>query len=158
LQNHSAKTLNFRVAYIKVIFMKTRRFLPVIISTLLFTTFVEAATTTTDLGADSRQCVEYARSRESTLPYGLTSWQSKKDIVNSWSCTAGSVAIIDSTSIIAAGHVAVVEGCLDTKTSGAIRITETNWKKGRKTERRASSKTISGAQTELKIYGYYKKP
>jgi hypothetical protein len=138
-----------------VIIMK--QFLPVIIFASLFTTPVEATTTTLDLGKDTRECVIYARSRVPSLPFGLTTWASKKKIINSQNCIAGSVAIIDTTAYDAVGHVAVVEGCNSTKTTGAIRITETNFSRGRKTERRTSTNTIANAAKELKIIGYYKK-
>ncbi len=121
---------------------------------LLFCTVADAAITTTVLANDARECVTYARSRVPKLPYGLTTLAQKKAIINSYSCSAGSVAIIDGVAYY--GHVAVVEGCFTSQTSGAIRITETNWQKGKRTERRASNTSITKAAQELKILGYFK--
>ncbi|MBO0612553.1 CHAP domain-containing protein [Thiothrix fructosivorans] len=139
----------------KVMIMKLVKSLYLIIPALLTATTVEAEITTKVLGNDASQCVAYARGRVPSLPTGLTDWASKKKIINNQTCSAGSVAIIDSTSFDVHGHVAVVEGCHSADT-GAIRITETNFTKGKKTERRASSTTIEKAAAELKIIGYYK--
>lgn len=121
---------------------------------LFFYSVADAAITTTVLGNDSRQCVIYARSRVPKLPYNLTTLADKMKIRNNYTCSAGSVAIIDGVPTY--GHVAVVEGCHSSSTSGAIRITETNWVAGKKTERRSSAKTIKDAEKELKILGYFK--
>lgn len=134
--------------------MKTSIYL-ITLASLFMSNIATAEVTTKVLGNDSSQCVIYARSRVPTLPTGLSDWASKKKIINSTTCSAGSVAIIDSTSSVAAGHVAVVEGCHSADT-GAVRITETNWTTGKKTERRASAKTIKDAEKELKIIGYFK--
>jgi hypothetical protein len=127
-------------------------------------TFAQAAITTTDLGADSRECVLYARSKVATLPYGLITLQDKLAIKNSSNCKAGSIAIMDygvkikdpKTGLyVPVGHLAYVEGCHNVVNNGAIRVTETNYKTGRKTERRASNSSLDAAQSELKILGYY---
>ncbi len=126
--------------------------------------YVQAAVVTTELEADSRECVLYARSKVPALPYGLITLQDKLAIKNSNSCRAGTIAIMDygikikdpKTGLyVPVGHVAYVEGCHSSSTSGAIRVTETNFKAGYKTERRASTTTLQAAQTELKILGYY---
>ncbi len=127
-------------------------------------TLAQAAITTTDLGADSRECVSYARSKVASLPYGLFTLQDKLAIKNSNNCQAGSIAIMDygvkikdpNTGLyVPVGHLAYVEGCHSTASNGAIRITETNYSAGRKTERRASNTSLVAAQAELKILGYY---
>ncbi len=127
-------------------------------------TLAQAAITTTDLGADSRECVSYARSKVASLPYGLFTLQDKLAIKNSNNCQAGSIAIMDygvkikdpNTGLyVPVGHLAYVEGCHSTASNGAIRVTETNYSAGRKTERRASNTSLVAAQAELKILGYY---
>ena len=124
----------------------------------------QAAVTTTDLGADSRECVLYARSKVPTLPYGMITLQDKLAIKNSSSCKAGTIAIMDygvkikdpkAGLYVPVGHMAYVEGCHSTSSNGAIRVTETNFSAGRKTERRASNSSLVAAQTELKILGYF---
>jgi hypothetical protein len=126
--------------------------------------FAQAAITTINLGADSRECVIYARSKVASLPYGLFTLQDKLAIKNSNNCKAGSIAIMDygvkikdpNTGLyVPVGHLAYVEGCHSTASSGAIRVTETNYSAGRKTERRASNTSLDAAQAELKILGYF---
>jgi hypothetical protein len=112
----------------------------------------EAAITTEVLGGDWRQCVDYARSRMPSLPYGLYTLNDKRNIINASSCKAGSVAIIDVGNSI--GHVAYVESCDSSGSSQSIVITETNWKAGYKTRRTAKTSKISNAQSELRIIGY----
>lgn len=118
-----------------------------VIAMMIVSSVAQATVYTTDLGADSRQCTDYARSVVPRLPYGLYTLADKKAIINSYTCSVGAVAIIDSG--IPAGHVAVVNLCASTQ----IKITETNWKPGRKTTRTA---TGSGPGSQLRILGYFK--
>ena len=128
--------------------------LTAIIGGLLLPTIPEASVTTEVLERDSRECVAYARSRVPSLPHGLWDWNDKKNIKNSSKCKKGSVAIIDVGDDT--GHLAVVEKCDDSGSSQSIKITETKWKTGYLTQRTAKSSKISKAQSELKIFGYFR--
>jgi len=87
-------------------------------------------------------CVFYARSKVPSLPYGLWTLWSKKRIINSRKPSKGRVAIMDAGPW---GHVGVV------KFAGSKHVTirETNYKRGKKTERH-------GTEKSLKILGYFK--
>lgn len=88
-------------------------------------------------------CVYYARCRQPALPYGLTSYQDKLNIINNQTAKVGSVAIIKTSSIY--GHVAYV-----TNVSGAqITIAEGNWPSGN-----CGSRT--GTKAGLNIQGFFR--
>ncbi|EYF07505.1 CHAP domain-containing protein [Chondromyces apiculatus] len=88
-------------------------------------------------------CVYYARCRQPALPYGLTSFQDKMNIVNTQTAKAGYVAIIQTSSSY--GHVAYV-----TKVEGSkIFIAEGNWPNGQ-------CGTRSGTKAALNIKGFFK--
>lgn len=89
-------------------------------------------------------CVLYARSFVPSLPRGLFSLQDKKSIINSYSPSKGSVAIIDSG--LKYGHVAVVT---DVASNGTITIQEGNWKSCQTGSRK-------GTPQSLKVLGYFK--
>ena len=112
-----------------------------------------AAIKTTVLAYRQIECVAYARELVKSLPYGLTSWASKKAIINSYTCKAGSVAIIRVPTGAAAqyGHVAYVERCDKT----GITIKEANFQKNTIT-RRVATPDIITAENELRIVGYYR--
>jgi hypothetical protein len=77
----------------------------------------------------------------SSLPMGLTSWSSKKAIINSTTPVQGSVAIVKTSNVY--GHVGYVE-----KVNGSIITTiDSNW--GGKIVRR------TGTASALGIVGYY---
>lgn len=124
------------------------------ICAILTATTAEAAITTDVLGKDSRECVAYARSRVPSLPYNLWTYADKKKIKNSSSCKKGSVAIINTGDSV--GHVAVVEDCDSSGSSQSITVTETNWKRGNKTQRTSKTSKVSKSESELNIYGYFK--
>lgn len=88
-------------------------------------------------------CVLYVQSKIPNVPYGLTSFSNKKNIINSYTPAAGSVAIIDSGNSY--GHVAIVTNV----SNGWITIRETNWGFNGVNER-------SGYASSLKIVGYFK--
>jgi len=114
-----------------------------------------AAITTVTVGTWSGECVSYARSRVPRLPYGLFTLTDKKKIINSYTCRAGSVAIIDAAAPY--GHVAVVEACDASGSTQGIRIAEANWKRGYITRRTSQvSGTIKQAEKELRIIGYFR--
>lgn len=106
------------------------------------------------VGSYNGECTSYARSQVRSLPPNLWTYQDKKNIRNSNSCKAGSVAIIDAGTKY--GHVAVVESCDSSGKTQGIKIREANWKNGKITQREARSKKISRAQSELRIYGYFR--
>ena len=86
-------------------------------------------------------CVKYARCRQRRLPYGLTYWRDKLNIINSRTPRVGCVAVIKTGS--AYGHVAYVK-----RVSGStVSIDEGNW------GRRCNSR--SGTASQLRIQGYW---
>ncbi len=88
-------------------------------------------------------CVLYARCRQPSLPFGLTSYADKVAIINTQTAAAGEVAIIKTSSSY--GHVAYV-----TSVSGStIHIAEGNWPNG-------SCGTRSGTKAGLNITGFFK--
>jgi hypothetical protein len=90
-------------------------------------------------------CVKYARCKVSSLPYGLNTYQDKKNIVNTQTASAGSVAVINVGNTV--GHVAYVQSI-----SGSnVTIRETNWCTGA-----TKATTRTGTKTALKIVGFYK--
>lgn len=114
-----------------------------------------ASITTTIIGKWSGECVSYVRSLVPSLPYGLYTLTDKKRIINSYTCRAGSVAVIDAAAPY--GHVAFVKSCDASGRIQGITIKEANWKKGYITERESRvSGSISKSQAELRILGYYR--
>lgn len=90
-------------------------------------------------------CVFYARSLVPSLPRGLTTLQDKKKIINSYSPSKGSVAIIPNGDKY--GHVAVVT---DVSPDGkTITIKEGNWN-------RCKINIRKGTPQSLKVLGYFK--
>lgn len=89
-------------------------------------------------------CVLYARTLVPSLPRGLFTLQDKKNIINSYNPSQGSVAIIDSGQQW--GHVAVVTSV---NNDGTVTIQESNWGRCR-----IGSRT--GTPGDLRILGYYK--
>jgi CHAP domain len=95
------------------------------------------------------------------LPYGLSDWNGKKDLVNSSIIPQkGDVAIIpykDSTGV-EIGHVALVTNVTPT----SITIVEANFRtnpatgQGRVTSRIATGADLGDAAKELNIYGFYR--
>ncbi|HEU0099435.1 MAG TPA: CHAP domain-containing protein [Allosphingosinicella sp.] len=112
-----------------------------------------AAITTTELAYRRIECVIYVREIVKSLPYGLTYWADKKRIINSYTCKAGSVAIIQVPSGAAAqyGHMAYVDACGTT----GITIREANFRKDTIT-RRVATPNILQAEKELRIVGYWR--
>jgi hypothetical protein len=92
-------------------------------------------------------CVKYARSRYSSLPYGLWTLRDKTKIINSFTPKMlECVAIIDAGFW---GHIAiVVEFTGDEHNPSDIVIEEANYLSGKITRR-------SGTPKELKILGYF---
>lgn len=103
---------------------------------------------------DDRECVIFARSQVSSLPYGLFSYQDKLDIINDRRPRVGSVAIIRVRrgSNAQYGHVAVVVGVTDT----SITLSEANWKQGYRQYRRATGESLRDAERQLDIVGYFR--
>ena len=60
-----------------------------------FGSVAQAAITTETLDRDPRECVDYARSKVSTLPRGLYTFNEKLRIINSHSCREKSAAITE---------------------------------------------------------------
>lgn len=100
---------------------------------------ISSCTTTTNCN----NCVSYARCRKPSLPTGLTYYSQKKAIINSYTPSAGAVAIINTGD--AYGHVAYVESV----NGSTITISEGNWPYGSCGQR-------SNTASALKIVGYYK--
>lgn len=119
-----------------------------------FVSVCDAAITTEVIGSYNGECTTYARSQVKSLPGNLWTYKDKKNIVNSHTCKAGSVAIIDLGNPI--GHVAVVESCDSSGSTQGIKIREANWKLGKITRRNSRTSKISKSQSELKIYGYFR--
>lgn len=103
----------------------------------------DALTNSCTTPTNCSNCVYYARCRKPTLPTGITSYSQKKAIINSYTPSAGAVAIINTGD--AYGHVAYVESV----SGSTIKISEGNWPYGSCGER-------SNTATALKIVGYYK--
>lgn len=111
---------------------------------------VEAASVTVKTASDYNSklgytyrtnCVKFARYMVPSLPTGLTSWSSKKAIINSKTAVEGSVAIVKTSNVY--GHVAYVE-----KVKGnTITTLDGNW--GSRIVRR------TGTASALGIVGYY---
>lgn len=126
-----------------------------ILLSILTTGVCQAAITTEVIGTFNGECTTYARSRVHSLPYGLYSFNDKLQVINSHSCKAGSVAIIDVGN--STGHVAVVESCDKTGSVQGIKIIEANWKAGKITRRSSRvSGSISKSESELRIRGYFR--
>lgn len=114
---------------------------------------VRPSVKTFDRRPDSRECVEYARSRVPSLPGGLWTIGDKRAIINSAAASVGSVAVVDVPGgrYREAGHVAVV----DAVTANSITISETNFG-GRHFQRRtATAASLRDAETALRIVGYF---
>lgn len=93
---------------------------------------------------DRWNCVFWVRARVPRLPYGLWTIGDKKKIINSQTSRVGAVAIISTG--LPWGHVALVT---DRSEGGKWKtIQEANYKFGKVTERKGTSK-------ELKIVGYF---
>lgn len=90
-------------------------------------------------------CVLFTRRLVPSLPYGLTYFQNKKNIINSQKAVKGAVAIVKTGNIY--GHVAYVD-----KVNGStITTIDANWSyQGRK---RIVRRT--GSASSLGIVGYY---
>lgn len=117
-------------------------------------TFRLAAIITVVIDTYSGSCVAYARSQVPSLPYGLDTYAAKKKIVNSHTCKAGSVAIINTGDSI--GHVSVIESCDNSGSTQGIQMREANWKHGKITRRTSRTNKISKSESELNIYGYFR--
>jgi len=113
-----------------------------------------AAITTVVIGTYYGECTTYARSQVPSLPGNLYTYTQKKAIVNSHSCKAGSVAIINVNNSV--GHVAVVESCDKSGSTQGIQIREANWKHNKITRRTSRTSKISKSESELNIYGYFR--
>ena len=89
-------------------------------------------------------CVLFARYKVPSLPYGLISYESKKNICNSNTAIVGEIAVLPQYSGGYYGHVAYVE-----KVEGStITILEGGANTGHINRRR-------GTESQLEIYGYY---
>ncbi|MBL8253130.1 MAG: CHAP domain-containing protein [Candidatus Competibacter sp.] len=114
-----------------------------------------AAITTEVIGTFKGECTAYARSKVPSLPYGLYSFNDKLRVINSRSCKAGSVAIIDVGNSV--GHVAVVESCDSSGSMQGLKVVEANWRAGQITRRSSRvSGSISKSESELRIRGYFR--
>lgn len=89
-------------------------------------------------------CVLFARYKVPSLPYGLVSYDSKKNICNSHTAIVGEIAVLPQYSGGYYGHVAYVE-----KVEGSvITILEGGANTGHINRR-------VGTESQLEIYGYY---
>jgi hypothetical protein len=84
---------------------------------------------TCDTNSVQGNCVLYARSQVSSLPYGLTTYASKLNIINHRFPRVGSVAIMPAPGDNAPyGHVAVVRNvAINSNGTLALTIQESNW-------------------------------
>lgn len=125
----------------------------VAVAAAVMSSVASAAITTTELAYRKIECVLYVREIVKSLPYNLISWSDKKKIINSYTCKAGSVAIIQVPSGSAAqwGHVAYVQAC----DKSGITIREANFRKDTIT-RRVATPNILQAEKELRIVGYWR--
>lgn len=115
----------------------------------------QAAITTEVVGTFNGECVAYARTKVPSLPRGLVTFNDKLRVINSHSCRAGSVAVIDAGNNI--GHVAVIESCDSSGSMQGMKITEANWKPGLITLRKSRvSGSITKSEAELRIRGYFR--
>lgn len=87
---------------------------------------VEPVTDATDeFGASTAcNCVLYARSRQPKLPYGLTSYQDKKNEIDVYKPQVGAVAVMPGGDA-RYGHVSYVA---KVNADGTIVLDEANWK------------------------------
>lgn len=84
---------------------------------------------TCDTNTVQGNCVLYARSQVSSLPYGLTTYASKLNIINHRFPRVGSVAVMPAPGDNAPyGHVAVVRNvAINPNGTLALTIQESNW-------------------------------
>jgi hypothetical protein len=84
---------------------------------------------TCDTNSVQGNCVLYARSQVSSLPYGLTTYTSKLNIINHRFPRVGSVAVMPAPGDNAPyGHVAVVRNvAINPNGTLALTIQESNW-------------------------------
>lgn len=86
-----------------------------------------------------------------TVPWGLTSYQDKVNIINSKTAMPGEMAVINTGNNI--GHVAVVTGV---NQDGTVNIFETNYGGGGDATKKSSKVgTRTGTPQQLGIVGYY---
>ena len=107
--------------------------------------FYNAATEYDFLGSKViNNCVFFARYKQPALPFGLTSYASKKNICNSNEAIVGEVAVMPSTNAPSYGHVAYVEAV----NGDNITILEGGVGSGHINRR-------TGTKASLNIYGFY---
>lgn len=106
------------------------------------------------VGNYSGECVQFARERSPRLPTGLFTWQDKKNIINSRKPSADSVAVIgfNTGNYVDIGHVAVVESF----NNNSITILEANYTVGKISRRTAIGSSLSDAENQLGIVGYFR--
>ena len=90
-------------------------------------------------------CVLFVRCKMPSLPGGLTSYASKKNIVNAWSPSAGYAVIMPSSSYPANGHIAYVD---KVNSDGTITISEGNFN--------GKCNTRTKKPSDMSVYGYRK--
>ena len=101
----------------------------------------ERVTNTSNL----HNCVFFTRKLVPNLPYGLTTFQNKKNIINSQMAEKGAVAIVQTENIY--GHVSYVE-----KVQGSLITTiDANWKY----QGRIHIVRRTGTKEQLHIVGFY---
>ncbi len=90
-------------------------------------------------------CVKFTRHLVPSLPYGLTYFQNKKNIINSNKPISGAVAIVKTSNVY--GHVAYVEKVI----GSTITTIDANW------YYRGRSRIVrrTGSASSLRIVGYY---
>lgn len=108
---------------------------------------------TFDRQPDQRECVDYARSRVSSLPFGLITFANKTAIINSRQVRVGSVAIIavPSGEFAENGHIAYVENI----SGSSITISETHYGGHYFERRQAVGRDLADAENQLRIVGYF---
>lgn len=106
-------------------------------------------TTTCDTATNRCNCVLYARCKVPSLPFGLTTYENKVAIINSYSPAVGYVAIMRVG--LPYGHVAVVTGVTRDSRGNvtSISVNEANYSTCKITNR-------SGSPSTLKVTGYFR--
>jgi hypothetical protein len=134
--------------------MKTKKFKLAVMLVACAGTAVAASNTTTIIGTWSGECVSYVRSRLPSLPWGLYSFDDKKRIINSYSCSPGSAAVIDVGNSI--GHLSYITSCDASGDMQGLKMEEANWYAGKIDERKCRDSKISSCIKLYRIVGFYR--
>lgn len=104
--------------------------------------YCEASSGSCQSPGNCNNCVFFARCKKPNLPHGLSTYQNKVAIINSYTPQAGAVAVINTGDSV--GHVAYVESV----NGSTLTISEGNWPLGSCGQR-------TGTKESLRITGFF---